>query len=149
MSCRIRGFHSLWPPIPRRSSTTISSHITGPTTLILANEFRLFRFRSPLLTESLLIYFPHPTEMFQFGWYPAYHYDSLRSFYDRLSRLLGMGCPIRKPSDYGIMTPPRRLSRSYTSFLGMNTLGIHCQLVALQRTKDAKLIALLFFFQQN
>jgi hypothetical protein len=40
-------------------------------------EFRLFRFRSPLLTESLLISFPHPTEMFQFGWYPAYCYDNL------------------------------------------------------------------------
>jgi hypothetical protein len=42
-----------------------------------SSEFRLFRFRSPLLTESHVISFPHPTEMFQFGWYPACCYRSL------------------------------------------------------------------------
>jgi hypothetical protein len=40
-------------------------------------RFRLFRFRSPLLAESHVISIPHPTEMFQFGWYPTYHYRSL------------------------------------------------------------------------
>ena len=49
----IRGYHPLWPDFPDRSvSTTLT---TG-----------LFRFRSPLLAESLLMSFPPGTEMFQF-----------------------------------------------------------------------------------
>ena len=43
----LQGFHLLWPGIP-----------TGSRSLI--------RFRSPLLTESLLLSFPPGTEMFQF-----------------------------------------------------------------------------------
>jgi hypothetical protein len=50
---RIRGYHPLWPDFPDRSAT--SQHDTG-----------LFRFRSPLLAESLLMSFPPGTEMFQF-----------------------------------------------------------------------------------
>jgi hypothetical protein len=84
-----------------------------------------------------LIYFPHLTEMFQFRWYPALHYYD-KSFDSSSYRTppCGVGCPIRKPSDRGIIAPPRRISLLYASFLGMNTLGIHCQLVALQRTKE-------------
>jgi hypothetical protein len=44
---------------------------------------------------------------------------------------------IRKPPDHGIITPPRRLSRLYTSFLGMNTQGIHCQLYSVAENKGA------------
>jgi hypothetical protein len=33
-------------------------------------RFVLFRFHSPLLTESHLISFPPPTEMLQFGGFP-------------------------------------------------------------------------------
>ena len=33
-------------------------------------RFVLFRFHSPLLTESLLISIPPPTEMLQFGGFP-------------------------------------------------------------------------------
>ena len=33
-------------------------------------RFVLIRFRSPLLTESLLISFPPPTKMLQFGGFP-------------------------------------------------------------------------------
>lgn len=44
-------------------------------------------------------------------------------------------CSIRKPPDRWSMAHPRRLSWPYTSFLGMSALGIHYQLVALQRTK--------------
>ncbi len=59
--------------------------------------------------------------------------------YDRLYSTVSIsrqrGCPIRKPPDRRSMAPPRRISLPYTSFLGTNTQGIHCQLVALQRTK--------------
>ena len=33
-------------------------------------RFRLIPFRSPLLRESLLLFFPQGTEMFQFPWFP-------------------------------------------------------------------------------
>ena len=37
--------------------------------------FSLLRFRSPLLTESRLISFPRPTQMFQFRRFPSYSYE--------------------------------------------------------------------------
>ena len=37
-------------------------------------EFRLFRFRSPLLPESRLISFPAATEMFQFAAFASIRY---------------------------------------------------------------------------
>ena len=58
---RIRGYHPLWPAFPDRSA--YARQITG-----------LFRVRSPLLAESLLMSFPPGTEMFQFPGFasPAY-----------------------------------------------------------------------------
>ena len=50
---RIRGYHPLRPDFPVRSASLMSA--TG-----------LFRVRSPLLAESLLMSFPPGTEMFQF-----------------------------------------------------------------------------------
>jgi hypothetical protein len=41
----------------------------GPTTPEVNFRFGLIRFRSPLLTESHSLSFPHLTEMFHFGWY--------------------------------------------------------------------------------
>ena len=46
---RIRGYHPLWPDFPFRS------------TIACAKNNRLFRVRSPLLTESRLISFPPAT----------------------------------------------------------------------------------------
>ena len=49
----------------------------GPTTpnwqrhqALTPARFRLFPFRSPLLRESLLLFFPEGTEMFQFPSFP-------------------------------------------------------------------------------
>ena len=98
--------------------------------------FGLFRFRSPLLTESRLISFPHLTEMFQFRWCPAHRYVDLSiAFTMDFPDMIGDDFSIRKPPDKWSMAPTRRVSPPYASFLGMNTQGIHCQLVALQRTK--------------
>src|SRR5579863_2638433 len=52
---RVRGYHPLWPDFPDCSTRTYAIMSTG-----------LFRFRSPLLTESRLISIPPVTEMFQF-----------------------------------------------------------------------------------
>ena len=57
----IRGYHPLWPAFPDCSAK--SPAITC----------RLFRFRSPLLSESRLMSFPRATEMFQFTRFASHH----------------------------------------------------------------------------
>ena len=61
---RIRGYHPLSPDFPDRSACVIET--TG-----------LFRVRSPLLAESLLMSVPPGTEMFQFPGFasPAYEFS--------------------------------------------------------------------------
>ena len=58
---RIRGYHPYCRTFPDRSATDIKT--TG-----------LFRVRSPLLAESLLMSFPPGTEMFQFPGFASTHY---------------------------------------------------------------------------
>ena len=58
----VRGYHPLWPDFPDRS---------GRST---AKTCRLFRFRSPLLSESRLMSFPRATEMFQFTRFASHTY---------------------------------------------------------------------------
>ena len=58
---RIRGYHPLWPDFPDRST-------------YLPNTTGLFRVRSPLLAESLLMSFPPGTEMFQFPGFASQAY---------------------------------------------------------------------------
>ena len=60
-SGHIRGYHPLWPDFPDRSA--YNCRTTG-----------LFRVRSPLLAESLLMSFPPGTEMFQFPGFASTHY---------------------------------------------------------------------------
>ena len=60
-SCRIRGYHPLWPAFPNRSAIKLQA--TG-----------LVRVRSPLLAESLLMSFPPATEMFQFAGFASWTY---------------------------------------------------------------------------
>ena len=57
----IRGCHPLRPAFPDGSGTKLQA--TG-----------LFRFRSPLLAESLLMSFPPATEMFQFAGFASHTY---------------------------------------------------------------------------
>ena len=58
---RIRGCHPLWPDFPDRSA--FGAQATG-----------LFRVRSPLLAESLLMSVPPGTEMFQFPGFASFTY---------------------------------------------------------------------------
>ena len=79
-------------------------------------RFSLFRFRSPLLAESRL--------MFQFPEFPAYTYGfSIRSVI-----LHHGGFPIRKSADQYLFTAPRSLSQLVTSFFGSQCQGIHLML---------------------
>jgi hypothetical protein len=76
----IRGYHPLWPAFPGCSDRpTVKSR-------------QLFRFRSPLLSESRLMSFPRATEMFQFTRFASCTYVFN-------ARYLSVGFPIRKSPD--------------------------------------------------
>ena len=54
----------------QNSSAIHSNAISQPRNpAVHARPFRLFPFRSPLLRESLSLYFPQGTEMFHFPWF--------------------------------------------------------------------------------
>ena len=76
----IRGYHPLWPDFPFRSDKSS------------AKTCRLFRFRSPLLSESRLMSIPRATEMFQFTRFASHTYVFSM-------RYLSVGFPIRKSPD--------------------------------------------------
>ena len=67
---RLRACHALWIHFPEDSTNHQigNSTVADPTTPVTpkCNGFGLFRFRSPLLSESRLIYFPPGTEMVHF-----------------------------------------------------------------------------------
>jgi hypothetical protein len=71
-SCRLRGYHPLWPIVPDRSTNLLigNSLALKPdrpyNPIVHARWFGLFRVRSPLLAESLLFSIPPGTEMVHF-----------------------------------------------------------------------------------
>ena len=83
--------------------------------------FRLFRFRSPLLSESRLFSFPPGTEMVHFpgfALHPMYSEDG-----NRCSHRLGF--PIRTSPDHSLLASPRSFSQLTTSFFACLRQGIH------------------------
>ena len=102
--------------------SSIDSHLFSPQprwTEVL--RFGLFRFRSPLLTESLLISLPGPTEMFQFNPSSLVHLCIQCTMHGCLVH----ACfHIRKSPDQRIFAPPRGLSQLVTSFIGDWCQGI-------------------------
>jgi hypothetical protein len=111
----------LSPPLAGFSKTVPLLNISpcrSPTTPVMPkqNRFRPLPFRSPLLGESLLFSLPVGNEMFQFP-----------TFAPRLpvvSRLLGMGCPIRVSADRFVFANPRSLSQLVTPFFASESQGI-------------------------
>ena len=114
---RIRGCHPLWPAFPDRSASRAKT--TG-----------LFRFRSPLLAESLLMSVPPGTEMFQFPGFasPAYVFSWQ---YPK-----GVGCPIRTSTDQRLLAAPRGFSQRATSFIASWCQGIHRMPLSRSRSPD-------------
>jgi len=84
--------------------------------------FGLFRFRSPLLTESLLFSLPVGTEMFHFPTFPppALCVQAGVTGHDS-SRV----SPFGNPRITARLTAPRGLSQPPTSFIGSWCQGIH------------------------
>jgi hypothetical protein len=103
---------------PSGGSTTTSHNTPTATPAGLARPgFSLFRFRSPLLTESQLFSLPTGTEMFHF---PAFPPHTLFHSGAGDTPLLS-GCrvtPFGHPRITARLTTPRGLSRSPTSFIG-------------------------------
>ena len=91
----IRGYHPLWPDFPFRSDK--------PT----AKTCRLFRFRSPLLSESRLMSFPRATEMFQFTRFASHDYVFIMRYPKRV------GFPIRKSPDQSLFASSPKLIAGY------------------------------------
>jgi hypothetical protein len=105
---RVQGYHLLWPEFPIRSTI---SH---------AKIYRLFRFRSPLLSESRLISFPRATEMFQFTRFAS------TSLCIQLGILLAEWvAPFGNLRIKACLPAPRSLSQATTSFIACDRQGIH------------------------
>jgi hypothetical protein len=134
---RLQDCYPLWRPFPRSSTNAVISYSLpdrqiwprGPTTpvtqrlpAITRNWFGLFRFRSPLLTESRLLSLPVGNEMFHFPTFPPLTlcvqvrvtgHDSCRV------------SPFGNPRIKARLTAPRGLSQPPTSFFGSWCQGIH------------------------
>ena len=106
-SFSIRGYHPLWPAFPDRFDKST------------ARTCRLFRFRSPLLSESRLMSFPRATEMFQFARFASLTYV----FSQRYPR--GWVSPFGHLRINANLPAPRSFSQAITSFFACNRQGIH------------------------
>ena len=86
----------------------------GPTTPGASSRFGLFRFRSPLLTESILFLFLRLLRCFTS---PGIACFSLFDSGKDDGRLRPPGYPIRKSPDQSVFAAPRSLSQLITSFI--------------------------------
>ena len=94
----------------------------APTTPAENCWFGLFRFRSPLLTESLSLSLPPVTEMFHFAGFrdvPAMNSQELEQV------LPHSGYPIRTSTGQSVFAALRSLSQLTTSFIACFCQGIH------------------------
>ena len=103
--------------------------LSGPTTpnwqrhqALTPARFGLFPFRSPLLRESLLLFFPRGTEMFQFPRFP------LPALCVQTGVTPHDGCrvsPFGHPRICAWSAAHRGFSQPPTSFIGSRRQGIH------------------------
>src|SRR6195952_3873909 len=98
-------------------------------------RFSLFRFRSPLLTESLLFSLPEGTEMFHF---PPFPLPALyiQAGVTRSPHGPGGGSPFGNHRITALLSAPRGLSQIYTSFFGSRCQGIHRLLLKTSQNKN-------------
>ena len=105
------------------SSTMTSSLMTCPQPQrSKLHWFGLFRFRSPLLTESISLSFPPLTEMFHFSGFRV-SYPMYSGMNDRV--LPRSGYPIRISPDHRLLAASRGFSQLAASFFACWHQGIH------------------------
>ena len=113
---RLRACHALWIPFPENSARTQigNSTVADPTTpdTPKCNGFGLFRFRSPLLSESRFLSFPSGTEMVHFPEFARTRLciqRAVRRFYRRgfpHSEISGYNACLRLPGAYRSLPRP-------------------------------------------
>ena len=111
------------------SLSTQQNQLNGPTTpntqrppAITRIRFSLFRFRSPLLTESRLLSLPVGTEMFHF---PTFPLPALCVQAGVTGLASSRVSPFGNPRITVWLSTPRGLSQIPTSFFGSWCQGIH------------------------
>ena len=119
---RLRASHLLWSAFPHASPNLSTATSGSYNPRVQAPGFGLFRFRSPLLTESLSFSFPLVTEMFHFT-----RFSVCRAMYSHGNGriLIRPGYPIRKSTGYSVFAAFRGLSQLITSFIACWHQGIH------------------------
>jgi hypothetical protein len=145
---RLPAYHRLWKGFPAPSATSSicnslgvshiphgTSHDTVPATRarLALTRFRLFPFRSPLLGESRLIFFPRATEMFHFARSPPLELCNPKTaFIPGLQGMTPAGFPHSGIHGSKPAAAPRGLSQLTTPFFGSRCLGIpHAPFVPL------------------
>ena len=108
---------TIWSHDPEHATPTGLAHI----------RFSLFRFRSPLLTESRLFSLPVGTEMFHFPTFP------LSALYIQ-TEIMGLDShwvpPFGNPRIKALLAAPRGFSQPHTTFFGFWCQGIrHVHLI--------------------
>ena len=98
------------------------NQLNNPTTpcrqrlaAITSTWFSLFRFRSPLLTESLLFSLPVGTEMFHF---PTFPLSALYIQAEVMGHYSHRVSPFGNPRIKALLAAPRGFSQPHTSFIG-------------------------------
>jgi hypothetical protein len=126
------------------SATARQNNQNGPTTpqqqhlpAITLLWFGLIRFRSPLLSESLLFSLPVGTEMFHFPTFPP---NTLYIQVQVTGHDSSWVSPFGHPRINARLPTPQGLSQAPTSFIGSRCQGIHhVPLVACQtKTQQQK-----------
>ena len=110
------------PPVRQNRPSRPTTPTTQRLPAITCDRFSLIRFRSPLLTESLLFSLPVGTEMFHFPTFPPHTlYIQVRVTGLASSRV----SPFGNPRITVWLSTPRGLSQIPTSFFGSWCQGIH------------------------
>jgi hypothetical protein len=106
----------------RRKNASHNPTPTTPAGYPSGMWFSLLRFRSPLLSESLLFSLPAGTEMFHFPAFPphALYIQARVTGHDS-----GQVSPFGHPRITARLPTPRGLSQAPTSFIGSRCQGIH------------------------
>jgi hypothetical protein len=148
---RLRGYHPLCRYFPRSSATHAISYslpgqqlrLDGPATpntqrllAMTRARFGLFPFRSPLLRESRLLYFPVGTEMFHFPTFPP---PALCVQAGAMGHDAQSGFPIRKSPDQSLVADsPGLIAGSYVLLRLLVPRHSPCALINLATTDDAR-----------
>ena len=109
------------PRCQSRPNSPTTPHLQR-LTAVTQIRFSLFRFRSPLLTESRLLSLPEGTEMFHFPSFPP-HTLYIQVWVTGLAP--SWVSPFGNPRITARLPAPRGLSQVPTSFIGSWCQGIH------------------------